>query len=74
VVVQAPPGGVDVVKPVVWLVARVVFWWRMNLTSIDVRDHGQFAFWHTDGGLYSGHSIEVRGNLEEGCTEAGIHG
>jgi len=47
---------------------------KMTLTSINLRPDGNFAFWYDDGDLFLGHWIEVRGNLKDGPTDAGIHG
>lgn len=47
---------------------------RIKLRSISVARDGHFDFWHEDGGLFSGHSIQVGGNLAEGPTEADIPG
>ena len=47
---------------------------RMTLESITVSPNGSFDFWHNDGDLFRGHSIEVRGNLTDGPTDADIPG
>jgi hypothetical protein len=47
---------------------------RMRLQSIWFGEDGSFEFWHNDGDLFWGHSIEVRGNLKDGLTEADIPG
>lgn len=47
---------------------------RMKLTSIGVHADGEFDFWHDDGDLFSGHSIQVSGNLQDGPTRANIAG
>ena len=31
-----------------------------------VIEEGEFSFWHSDGGLYYGHSIVVHGNIADG--------
>jgi hypothetical protein len=41
---------------------------RMQLESVTVHHDGEFAFWHDDGGLFWGHSIQVSGNLHDGLT------
>jgi hypothetical protein len=47
---------------------------RINLESITVHPDGRFDFWFDDGDLFWGHSIEVRGSLADGPTEASIVG
>jgi hypothetical protein len=47
---------------------------RMTLQSITVNGDGSFDFWHDDGDLFWGHSIEIRGTLEEGPVNADIAG
>src|SRR5207249_3318350 len=47
---------------------------RMTLDSITVYPNGSFEFWHHDGDLFWGHSIQVRGSLSEGPTDADIPG
>jgi len=46
----------------------------MTLTSISICPEGEFEFWYDDGDLFWGHSIMVSGNLQDGPTDAGIHG
>jgi hypothetical protein len=64
----------------VWLgedepeLAREDFLARMTLTSIDVDESGSFTFWHSDGDLFGGHSIQVSGNLDSGPTAVDIPG
>jgi len=43
---------------------------RMKLEEITVTPRGSFDFWHHDGGLFWGHSIQVSGNLTKGPTDA----
>jgi len=47
---------------------------RMKLDSITVRPDGDFDFWHDDGGLFWGHSIQSSGDLEAGPGRADIPG
>ena len=47
---------------------------RMTLECITVYPDGSFDFWHYDGDLFYGHSIEVNGTLSRGPTHAGIVG
>lgn len=47
---------------------------RMKLESIRVSADGSFDFWHNDGDLFLGHSIQVSGSLSEGPTQADIPG
>jgi len=47
---------------------------RMMLESISVQPDGTFEFWHDDGDLFWGHSIQIRGNLSEGLKYADIPG
>jgi hypothetical protein len=46
----------------------------MILESIAFEADGDFTFWHDDGEMFRGHSIEVRGNLADGITDADIPG
>jgi hypothetical protein len=47
---------------------------RMTLESITVNPDGSFDFWHNDGDLFWGHSIQISGSLSEGPTHADIPG
>ena len=47
---------------------------RMKLQSITVAGDGSFEFWHDDGDLFWGHSIQVRGTLKDGLVDADIPG
>jgi hypothetical protein len=47
---------------------------RMTLESITVKADGSFDFWHDDGDLFWGHSIQISGSLAEGPTDADIPG
>jgi hypothetical protein len=47
---------------------------RMKLESVTVSPDGSFEFWHDDGGLFWGHSIQIMGSLAKGLTHAGIPG
>jgi hypothetical protein len=47
---------------------------RMALESISVDPDGSFDFWHNDGDLFLGHSIQIGGSLSEGPTRADIPG
>ncbi len=47
---------------------------KMRLQAITVHADGSFVFWHDDGGLFWGHSIQIRGTLSEGPTDADIPG
>jgi hypothetical protein len=47
---------------------------RMALESVTVASDGSFDFWHNDGNLFCGHSIQISGNLSEGPTDADIPG
>jgi hypothetical protein len=47
---------------------------RMVLESVTVEPDGSFDFWHNDGDLFWGHSIQISGNLSEGPTRADIPG
>ncbi len=46
----------------------------MRLDSIAVYPDGIFAFWHDDGDLFLGHSIQICGSLSQGLTSADIPG
>ncbi|MGL6312412.1 DUF2262 domain-containing protein [Vibrio sp. WXL103] len=47
---------------------------KMKLESITVYPDGEFEFWHHDGDLFWGHSIQVSGSLTEGLISADILG
>lgn len=47
---------------------------RMRLEAITVHPDGSFVFWHNDGDLFWGHSIQISGSLSEGPTDADIPG
>jgi hypothetical protein len=47
---------------------------RMRLEAITVHPDGSFTFWHNDGDLFWGHSVQISGNLSEGPTHADIPG
>ena len=47
---------------------------RMYLKTISFYDGGDFDFWHNDGGLFRGHSIQLSGNLKRGFQSADIPG
>jgi hypothetical protein len=47
---------------------------KMTLQSISIYPDGDFDFWHDDGDLFWGHSIQVSGSLAGGPTSADIPG
>lgn len=47
---------------------------KMTLDSISVYADGEFEFWHNDGDLFFGHTIQISGNLAAGLTRADIPG
>jgi hypothetical protein len=47
---------------------------RMTLESVTVNPNGSFDFWHNDGDLFWGHSIQICGSISEGPTHADIPG
>lgn len=47
---------------------------RMTLESITVYADGCFDFWHNDGDLFWGHSIQISGDLTDGPSSADIPG
>lgn len=47
---------------------------KMTLESITVEPDGSFDFWHHDGDMFWGHSIQVSGSLSEGPVHADIPG
>lgn len=47
---------------------------RMTLKSISIHADGSFDFWHDDGDLFYGHSIQISGSIESGLTLADIPG
>jgi hypothetical protein len=46
----------------------------MKLEAVTVNPDGSFEFWHNDGDLFWGHSIQISGSLSEGPTHADIPG
>jgi hypothetical protein len=47
---------------------------RMTLTSITIEETGSFEFWHDDGDLFWGHSIQISADVANGPTDADIPG
>ncbi|SMP60253.1 hypothetical protein SAMN06265222_106339 [Neorhodopirellula lusitana] len=47
---------------------------RMTLESISILPEGKFEFWHDDGDIFFGHSIQISGSLREGLTDSDIPG
>lgn len=47
---------------------------RMTLQSISIYPDGLIEFWHDDGDLFWGHSIQISGSIEEGLNRADIPG
>lgn len=47
---------------------------RMTLEAITVDPDGSFDFWHNDGELFFGHSIQISGCIESGLEQADIPG
>ncbi len=47
---------------------------KMTLQSISIYPDGDFEFWHDDGDMFFGHSIQLCGNLTDGLTSADIPG
>lgn len=47
---------------------------RMKLESISIQPDGEFEFWHSDGDLFYGHSIQISGSIEKGLTHSDIPG
>ncbi len=47
---------------------------RLRLECISIDQEGSFTFWHNDGDLFWGHSVEICGNLRDGPTFADIPG
>jgi hypothetical protein len=47
---------------------------RMTLEAITVLPNGDFDFWHDDGNLFWGHSIQISGSITKGPTHADIPG
>jgi hypothetical protein len=46
----------------------------MKLESITISPDGSFEFWHDDGALFWGHSIQISGSLTKGLYSADIPG
>ncbi len=55
-------------------VTAVDFIEAMQLASITVYPDGKFEFWHDDGDLFWGHSIQISGSLSVGLLNADIPG
>lgn len=55
-------------------VSEEEFLQRMRLESISIQPEGQFEFWHDDGDLFWGHSIQITGSLKDGLTGSDIPG
>jgi hypothetical protein len=55
-------------------VSETTFRRRAKLDSITAYPSGGFDFWHTDGDLFLGHAILVRGDLKSGPNDADIPG
>jgi hypothetical protein len=51
-----------------------VFKSRMTLQAIVIHDDAEFEFWHDDGDLFFGHSILIRGNMQDGPNDADTPG
>ncbi|MCC9656287.1 DUF2262 domain-containing protein [Rhodopirellula halodulae] len=47
---------------------------RMSLNSITIKPDGEFEFWHDDGDIFFGHSIQISGSLTQGLTDSDIPG
>jgi hypothetical protein len=47
---------------------------RMTLETIVINSNGHFEFWHDDGDLFWGHSIQISGSITTGLTTADIPG
>lgn len=47
---------------------------RMKLDSISIKPDREFEFWHDDGDMFYGHSIQVSGSLKDGLTDSDIPG
>ncbi len=47
---------------------------RMKLVDIGVSSGGRFEFWHDDGEMFCGHSIQIRGDIVNGPSDADIPG
>lgn len=47
---------------------------RMELEAISIKPNGEFEFWHSDGDLFYGHSIQISGSLEKGLIHSDIPG
>lgn len=47
---------------------------RMTLNAIEIKPDGEFEFWHDDGDMFYGHSIQISGSLKDGLTDSDIPG
>ncbi len=55
-------------------VSETIFLRKVDLNAISFNSDGSFYFWLSDGGLFGGHMIEVRGSAVEGLTFCAIAG
>jgi hypothetical protein len=54
--------------------SQATFLKRIRLGSVSIGAVGNFEFWYKDNGLFGGHVIEVRGNIDKGVESADISG
>jgi hypothetical protein len=47
---------------------------RIHLQSIHIEREGRVEFWYSDGDMFGGHSIQVRGTLSDGPLSADLAG
>lgn len=45
---------------------------KLKLQSLVASASGEVTFWFSDGGMFSGHSVRVKGHVESGLAEAEI--
>jgi len=55
-------------------ISAAEFLQRMKLESISIKPEGRFEFWHNDGDMFYGHSIQISGSLRDGLTDSDIPG
>ena len=47
---------------------------RLRPEGVTVYQDGQFEFFYSDGDLFWGHSIQLKGNIDQGLRSAAIAG
>ena len=73
--IQHPRRRLRIKRPTIFIqITEKEFLDRMKLESISIQPEGAFEFYHRDGNLFYGHSIQISGSLEKGLTHSDIPG